>query len=172
MAVELKDYVLKLKGELENLLGCPIEIVEDANSSLPVKMEYAHNYARDRHVIRANWSRCANCYPVFAIMLQTKLQLKRLEGRDGYGVLQPVSTAAECQSFADMVRSDKKGQELLRKCGPTRFDGLVEQLRVGLVTQATRPTRNCSTSPSNLVGPHVRSSSCPFLSERTMSAKL
>ena len=137
MAGELKDYVLKLKGELENLLGCPIEIVEDANSSVPVKMEYAHNYARDRHVIRANWARCANCYPVFAIMLQTKLQLKRFEGRDGYGVLQPVSTAAECQSFAEMVRSDKKGQELLRKCGPARFDGLVEQLRVGLVTQAT-----------------------------------
>ena len=25
----LKDYVLKLKGEMENFLGCPIEIVED-----------------------------------------------------------------------------------------------------------------------------------------------
>ena len=31
MGTKLKDYVLKLKGEMENFLGCPIEIVEDEN---------------------------------------------------------------------------------------------------------------------------------------------
>ena len=135
MGANLKDYVLKLKGEMENLLGCPIEIVEDENCSLPVKIEFAHNYARNSHVIRLNPNQCVNCYPVFAIMLQTKLQLKPNEG--GYDCLQPASTPEQCQSFADMFRSDKKGQELLRKYGPTQFDGLVENLRVGLVTQAT-----------------------------------
>ena len=137
MGAKLKDYVLKLKEEMESLLGCPIEIAEDENCPVPVKIEFAHNYARDRHVVRMNPAQCVNCYPVFAIMLQTKLQLKRLEGKEGYGVLQPASTQSECQSFADMFRSDKKGQELLRQYGPTQFDGLVEKLRVGLVTQAT-----------------------------------
>ena len=137
MARELKDYVLKLKEVLENLLRCPFEIVEDENCPVPVKIEFAHNYARDRHVIRMNPAQCVNSYPVFAIMLQTKLQLKPNEGEDGYGLLQPVSTPEQCQSFADMFRSDKKGQELLRQYGPTQFDGLVEKLRVGLVTQAT-----------------------------------
>ena len=137
MARELKDYVLKLKEELENLLGCPIEIAEDENCPVPVKIEFAHNYARNCHVIRLNPNQCVNCYPVFAIMLQTKLQLKPNEGEGGYGLLQPVSSPEQCQSFADMFRSDKKGQELLRRYGPTQFDGLVEKLRVGLVTQAS-----------------------------------
>lgn len=135
--MKLENYVLKLKGEMENLLGCPIEIAEDENCSVPVKIEFAHNYARNSHVIRLNPNQCVNCYPVFAIMLQTKLQLKPNEGGVGYGLLQPVSTPEQCQSFADMFRSDKKGQELLRQYGPTQFDGLVEKLRVGLVTQAT-----------------------------------
>lgn len=138
MARELKDYVLKMKKEMENLLGCPIGIEEDENCPVPVKIEFAHNYARDRHVVRLNPNQCVNCYPVFAIMLQTKLQLiKPKEGEGGYGLLQPVSSPEQCQSFADMFRSDKKGQELLRQYGPTQFDGLVEKLRVGLVTQAT-----------------------------------
>ena len=137
MARELKDYVLKMKKEMENLLGCPIGIEEDENCPVPVKIEFAHNYARDRHVVRLNPNQCVNCYPVFAIMLQTKMQLKPKEGEGGYGFLQPVSTPEQCQSFADMFRSDKKGQELLRQYGPTQFDGLVEKLRVGLVTQAT-----------------------------------
>ena len=133
----LKEYVTKMKGELEQQLGCPIEIVEDENCPVPVKIEFAHNYVRKSHVIRLNPNQCVNCYPVFAIMLQTKLQLKAHEGEGGCGFLQPVSTPQQCQSFADMFRSDKKGQELLRQYGPTQFDGLVEKLRVGLVSQAT-----------------------------------
>ena len=47
--MELKNYVLKLKEELEKLLGCGIEIVEDREIPSACKMEYAHNYARDRY---------------------------------------------------------------------------------------------------------------------------
>ena len=45
MARELKDYVLKLKEEMENLLRCPIEIVEDENCPvfwIDMAMLYEH----------------------------------------------------------------------------------------------------------------------------------
>lgn len=50
----LTNYVAKIKAELERLLGCPIEIVEDREVRYPSKMEYARNYGRDRHVVRVN----------------------------------------------------------------------------------------------------------------------
>ena len=57
-------YLEKLKAEMEGRLGCKIEIVEDGDSSYPCKMEYARNYARNRHVLRVNPARCVNAYDV------------------------------------------------------------------------------------------------------------
>ena len=52
------SYLERLKAEMEGRLCCKIEIVEDKDSSCPCKMEYARNYARDRHVLRVNPTRC------------------------------------------------------------------------------------------------------------------
>ena len=45
-------YAAKMRDELEALLGCPVEVVEDREAKYPCKMEYARNYGRDRHVVR------------------------------------------------------------------------------------------------------------------------
>ena len=79
-------YVEKIKAELEELLGCPIEIVEDRDARYPSKMEYARNYGWDRHVVRVNPALCANGFPVFLMRLQAKLQLRKTENGT-YGVL-------------------------------------------------------------------------------------
>ena len=38
------EYLTKLKAEMEERLGCGIEVVEDRDSSYPCKLEYARNY--------------------------------------------------------------------------------------------------------------------------------
>lgn len=63
-------YLEKLKAEMEGRLGCGIKIVEDGDSSYPCKMEYARNYARNRHVLRVNPARCVNTYPIFFNLLK------------------------------------------------------------------------------------------------------
>ena len=42
------EYLTKLKTEMEmeERLGCGIEVVEDSDSIYPCKMEYARNYGR------------------------------------------------------------------------------------------------------------------------------
>ena len=40
----MMSYVEKAKSDLEKLLGCSIEVVEDRDSRYPAKMEYARNY--------------------------------------------------------------------------------------------------------------------------------
>ena len=87
-------YLEKLKAEMEERLDCKIETVEDKDSSYPCKMEYARNYARDRHVLRVNPARCVNAYPIFFVLLNTKLQLQEL-ANGALGVLQPVSYSKE-----------------------------------------------------------------------------
>ena len=37
------EYLTKLKAEMEERLGCGIEVVEDRDSSNPCKLEYARN---------------------------------------------------------------------------------------------------------------------------------
>ena len=77
-------YAAGMRDELEGLLGCPVEVVEDRDAKYPCKMEYARNYGRDRHVVRVNPARCASEYPVFMMMLATKLQLRKTaEGEQG-----------------------------------------------------------------------------------------
>ena len=63
-------YLEKLKAEMEGRLGCKIEIGEDGDSSYSCKMEYARNYARNRHVLRVNPARCVNAYPIFFNLLK------------------------------------------------------------------------------------------------------
>lgn len=46
-------YAAGMRDELEGLLGCPVEVVEDREAKYPCKMEYARNYGRDRHVVRS-----------------------------------------------------------------------------------------------------------------------
>lgn len=135
--MKLPDYFLKLKEEMVNLLGCPIEVIEDEGVDFPCKMEYAHNYARECHVIRVNPKECPNAYQPFSMLLMTRLQLRELPDGKGYGVLQPVSSPEECAKFDEAVKTDKAGQNLMRQFGPARFDGFVNMLRNGLVVQAT-----------------------------------
>jgi len=56
--MDMSEYVLKIKAEMEGLLGCPMEIVEDADLAYPCEMEFARNYGRNRHVVRVKPSRC------------------------------------------------------------------------------------------------------------------
>lgn len=76
--MNMPEYVLKIKAEMEKLLVCPIDIAEDRDMPYPCKMEYARNYMRDRHVIRVNPDRCPNGYPIFSMMLLAKLQLQEM----------------------------------------------------------------------------------------------
>ena len=127
-------YLAKLKAEMEDRLGCKIEIVEDADSRYPCKIEYARNYARQSHILRVNPQRCLNAYPIFFVLLNTKLQLR--ESSSGtVGVLQPVSFAEENARFhADFI-SDPKGKMLVVHMG-TQADSVESTLRASLITQA------------------------------------
>ena len=64
-----ETYLTNLKSEMEQTLGCKIEVVEDRDSRYPCKLEYARNYARPHHVLRVNPARCRNAYPVFSVLL-------------------------------------------------------------------------------------------------------
>ena len=64
-------YAAGMRDELEGMLGCTVEVVEDREAKYPCKMEYARNYGRDRHVVRVNPARCVSEYPVFMMMLVT-----------------------------------------------------------------------------------------------------
>ena len=92
------EYLTKLKAEMEERLGCGIEVVEDSDSIYPCKMEYAGNYARPHHVLRVNPARCVNAYPIFFNLLNMKLQLQETAG-GALGILQPVSSKEEFERF-------------------------------------------------------------------------
>ena len=74
------EYLTKLKAEMEGRLGCKIEIVEDRDSSYPCKMEYARNYARNRHVLRVNPARCINSYPFFWLFSVRQIGVVKFDG--------------------------------------------------------------------------------------------
>lgn len=46
------NYLINLKADMEQALGCEIKIVEDKDSRYPCKLEYARNYARSHHGVR------------------------------------------------------------------------------------------------------------------------
>ena len=51
-------YLTSMIAEMEQTLGCKIEIIEDKDLRYPCKLEYARNYARPNHVLRVNPARC------------------------------------------------------------------------------------------------------------------
>ena len=128
------SYLEKLKAEMEERLGCKIETVEDKDSSYPCKMEYARNYARDRHVLRVNPARCVNAYPIFFVLLNTKLQLQEL-ANGALGVLQPVSSKEEFDRFNADFKSDPVGRKLIDSLG-SGADSVVTKLLAALITQS------------------------------------
>lgn len=134
--MNMPEYVLKIKAELEKLLGCPIEIVEDRDARYPSKMEYARNYGRDRHVVRVNPALCANGFPVFLMLLQAKLQLRKTENGT-YGVLQPASNRQNRVRFEEDLKRDPVGQTMWRRYGAGRIDQLVNMLMGGLIAQTS-----------------------------------
>lgn len=128
-------YVQKLLREMEGLLGCPIEVVEDRDSRYPAKIEWARNYGRERHVVRVNPTTCANGYPIFAMLLSAKLQLQRMP--DGaYGVLQAVSGREENERFAGDFRNDRVGAAMIAQLG-ARADSIVTMLQNGVIVQCS-----------------------------------
>ena len=127
-------YLEKLKAEMEDRLGCKIEIVEDRDSSYPCKMEFARNYARDRHLLRVNPARCINAYPIFFNLLNMKLQLQKTE-EGAWGILQPVSSKEEFDRFNADFKNDPAGGRLIAALG-SAADPLVTKLRGALITQA------------------------------------
>ena len=127
-------YLEKLKAEMEERLGCGIEIVEDGDSCYPCKMEYARNYARNRHVLRVNLARCVNAYPIFFNLLNMKLQLQKTEG-GAWGILQPVSSKEEFDRFEADFKSDPAGGKLFAALG-SGVDAVVSKLRAAMITQA------------------------------------
>lgn len=128
------SYLEKLKAEMEERLGCKIETVEDKDSSYPCKMEYARNYARDRHVLRVNPARCVNAYPIFFVLLNTKLQLQEL-ANGALGVLQPVSSKEEFDRFNADFKSNPVGRTLIDSLG-SGADPVVTKLLAALITQS------------------------------------
>ena len=127
-------YLTKLKAEMEDRLGCAIDMIEDRNSKYPCKIEYARNYARQHHVLRVNLARCKNAYPVFFILLNTKLQLR--DTPDGsLGILQPVSSEKETECFNEDFKADPKGKKLITSLG-YGADSVVSSLRASLITQS------------------------------------
>ena len=127
-------YLTKLIAEMEARLGCGIEVVEDRGSRYPSKIEYARNYARDHHVLRVNPTKCRNAYPVFFVLLNTKLQLREMS--DGsVGILQPVSGPDEDARFNDDFKADPVGRTILGRYG-SEADSIVSMLRGGLITQS------------------------------------
>ena len=128
-------YAAGMRGELEGMLGCPVEVVEDREAKYPCKMEYARNYGRDRHVVRVNPARCVSEYPVFMMMLATKLQLRKTADGE-LGVQQAVSSREEISRFEADVRCDRVGAALMMRQG-RNADGVVNMLCGGLCTQCS-----------------------------------
>lgn len=134
MEIATTPYLAKLKSEMEAKLGCGIDVVEDRESPYPCKMEYARNYARNHHVLRVNPARCRNGYPVFFMLLNTKLQLREMP--DGaLGVLQPITDWKEHDRFTDDFKADPVGRHILEYLGPTA-DSMVSSLCSALITQS------------------------------------
>ena len=132
--MESLAYLTKLKAELEDRLGCAIDIIEDHNSKYPSKIEYARNYARQHHVLRVNPARCKNAYPIFSVPLDTKLQLR--DTPDGsIGILQPVSSQKETDCFNEDFRADPKGKKIISSLGYSA-DSMVSSLRASLIAQS------------------------------------
>lgn len=103
-------YLTKLQAEMEDRLGCKVEVIEDKDSSYPCKIEYAQNYARQYHVLRVNPARCINAYPIFFVLLNTELQIQK--SNDGkFGLLQPASSAEEHDRFNTDFKADPVGLE-------------------------------------------------------------
>lgn len=128
------DYLTKLKTEMETRLGCKIDVVEDRECGYPVKLEYARNYARDYHVLRVNPARCVNGYPLFSILLFSKLQFEELP--DGsVGVLQPATNADDNARFDADFKADPVGRQLLANLGD-KADSTESMLFGGLITQS------------------------------------
>ena len=127
-------YLEKLKVEMEGRLGCKIEIIEDGDSGYPCKIEYARNYARDRHVLRVNPARCINSYPIFFVLLNMKLQLQKAE-EGTWGILQPVSSSEELDHFNADFKIDPVGRKLIATLG-SGVDSVVTKLCAALITQA------------------------------------
>ena len=134
MITRITSYLEKLKAEMEGRLGCKIEIIEDGDSSYPCKIEYARNYARDRHVLRVNPARCVNAYPIFFVLLNTKLQLQKME-EGAWGILQPVSSSEEHDRFNADFKNDSVGRKLIDALG-SGADSVVTKLCAALITQA------------------------------------
>ena len=128
-------YAAGMRDELERLLGCPVEVVEDREAKYPCKMEYARNYGRDRHVVRVNPARCVSEYPVFMMMLATKLQLRKTPDGE-FGVQQAVSSREEISRFEADVRCDRVGAALMARQG-RNADGVINMLCGGLCTQCS-----------------------------------
>ena len=128
------EYLTKLKAEMEEKLGCKIEIVEDRDSSYPCKIEYARNYARDCHVLRVNPARCVNAYPIFFNLINTKLQLQKTE-EGAWGILQPVSSQEEHDRFNADFKNDPAGGRLIAALG-SGADPLVTKLLAALIIQS------------------------------------
>lgn len=129
----MMSYVEKAKSELEKLLGCSVEVVEDRDSRYPAKIEWARNYGRERHVVRVNPTICANGYPIFSMLLMAKLQLQRMP--DGaYGILQPVSSREESMRFAGDFRNDRIGRVMIAHLGASA-DSMIAMLQNGVIVQ-------------------------------------
>ena len=128
------SYLTSMIADMEQALGCEIKIVEDKDSRYPCKLEYARNYARSHHVLRVNSARCKNPYPVFSVLLFSKLQQQEMP--DGsIGVLQPVSSIEEHARFNDDFKADSVGRKLIARLG-READSVVSSLQGGLITQA------------------------------------
>ena len=127
-------YLEKLKAEMEERLGCGIDVVEDKDSSYPCKIEYARNYARQHHVLRVNSARCINAYPIFFVLLNAKLQLQNTES-GALGILQPVSYSGEHDRFNADFKADPVGRKLIATLG-SGADAIVMKLCASLITQA------------------------------------
>ncbi len=127
-------YLTKIKAEMEERLGCKIVFVEDRDSSYPCKIEYARNYARQHHVLRVNPARCINAYPIFFLLLNTKLQIQKTDA-GGLGLLQPVSNADEHARFNADFKADPVGRKLIATLG-SGADAIVMKLCASLITQA------------------------------------
>ena len=127
-------YLGKLIAEMEGRLGCKIDVVEDVNSNYPSKIEYARNYARQSHVLRVNPKRCINPYPVFYVLLNTRLQLRETQG-GALGVLQPASSSEERMRFHADFTADPMGRKIIASAG-LQADSIESTLRASLITQA------------------------------------
>ena len=129
----MASYLTKLIGEMAALLKCRVDVVEDRSLRCSSKIEFARNYAREHHVLRVNPELCRNDYPVFSVLLTTKLQLQEMPG-GAVGVLQPVSGPQENARFHADFKADPVGRKLIAQLG-TGADSLIASLQGALVVQ-------------------------------------